>query len=99
MIKINKYIDYGFYKTLLDFIENESLIYHFQNVIKVKHFFGKQNRIFKILKLDNDKMSQKKVDLQTKGRRSNKYCATLYVAWGGCVSPNTFSHDRYSPLF
>lgn len=51
MIKINKYIDYGFYKALLDFIENESLIYHFQNVIKVKHFFGKQNRIFKILKL------------------------------------------------
>lgn len=51
MIKINKYIDYGFYKTLLDFIENESLIYHFQNVIKVKHFFDKQNRIFKILKL------------------------------------------------
>lgn len=51
MIKINKYIDYGFYKTLLDFIENESLIYHFQNVIKVKLFFGKQNLIFKILKL------------------------------------------------
>lgn len=50
MIKINKYIDYGFYKTLLDFIENESLIYHFQNVIKVKHFFGKQNRIFKMTK-------------------------------------------------
>lgn len=35
MIKINKYIDYGFYKALLDFIENESLIHHFQNVIKV----------------------------------------------------------------
>lgn len=51
MIKINRYIDYGFHKTLLDFIENESLIYHFQNVIKVKHFFDKQNRIFKILKL------------------------------------------------
>lgn len=49
MIKINKYID--FYKTLLDFIENESLIYHFQNLIKVHHFLGKQNRIFKILKL------------------------------------------------
>lgn len=51
MIKINKDIDYGFHKTLLDFIENESLIYHFQNVIKVKLFFGKQNLIFKILKL------------------------------------------------
>lgn len=96
MIKINKYID--FYKTLLDFIENESLIYHFQNLIKVQHFLGKQNRIFKILKLQ-DKMSQKQVDLQIKGRRSNKYCAPLYVAWGGCVCPNTFSHDRYSPLF
>lgn len=86
MIKLNKYIDYGFYKTLLDLIENESLIYHFQNVIKVKHFFGEENRIFKI-KNYNDKMSPKHVDLQTKGRRSNKYCATLYVAWGWGVCP------------